>query len=258
MVTQPPAAALDQRARGLRPPRAATLIEIDKDQASWWCATASGQGPSTHRPGPKAVHLQGARPLADTPPGHFSVAWAVDGIRARRRSVSSYRPRYFHPDGDRGPRVQLRASVPRLARLRPGEQRGHRPHLGGRPHADRLGGLGALIPEVSWTEDPALPPRAGGPRRATSTRDNGGRACHGWSGDDPFRQRWWSRRSACLVAGMVRPLPGRPVRRSCVRSWHPPRPCRAGRRLLGGSPGRTGSLLRRDGQRDRHRADARW
>ncbi len=41
---------------------------------------------------------QGVQYLADTPPGHFSVAWQVDAVHVSHLG-RLYRPKFFHPDG---------------------------------------------------------------------------------------------------------------------------------------------------------------
>ena len=103
-------AALD----GARRPKTAAkgnLVEIDKARqvlfvvrggaVAWTLNVSTG----TERP----YQVDGRTELADTPPGHWTVDWAVDGVDVGALGAL-YRPRYFHPDG---------IAVPGTTRCRP-------------------------------------------------------------------------------------------------------------------------------------------
>lgn len=76
------------------------LIEIDKARqvlfvvragaVTWTLNVSTG----TERP----YQVDGRTELADTPPGHWTVDWAVDGVDVGALGAL-YRPRYFHRDG---------------------------------------------------------------------------------------------------------------------------------------------------------------
>lgn len=85
-----------------RPTTSATgnLVEVDKGRqvlfvvrggAVAWALNAST---GTERP----YQVDGRTELADTPPGHWTVDWAVDGTDVGALGAL-YRPRYFHEDG---------------------------------------------------------------------------------------------------------------------------------------------------------------
>lgn len=92
-------AALDD-ARRPTTPAAGDLVEVDKDRqvlfvvrngtVKWALNVSTG----TERP----YQVDGRTELADTPPGHWTVTWAVDGVDVGALGAL-YRPRYFHPDG---------------------------------------------------------------------------------------------------------------------------------------------------------------
>ena len=89
-------------ARADRPTSSASgdLIEIDKarqvlfvvrgGKVAWTLNVSTG----TEKP----YVLDGRTELADTPPGHWKVSWAVDGNDVGALGAL-YRPRYFHSDG---------------------------------------------------------------------------------------------------------------------------------------------------------------
>ena len=76
------------------------LIEIDKGHqvlfvvrggsVAWTLNVSTG----TERP----YRVNGRTELADTPPGHWTVDWVVDGVDVGDLGAL-YRPRYFHEDG---------------------------------------------------------------------------------------------------------------------------------------------------------------
>lgn len=85
-----------------RPKTAAkgNLVEIDKARqvlfvvrggaVAWTLNVSTG----TERP----YQVDGRTELADTPPGHWTVDWVVDGVDVGALGAL-YRPRYFHADG---------------------------------------------------------------------------------------------------------------------------------------------------------------
>jgi lipoprotein-anchoring transpeptidase ErfK/SrfK len=85
-----------------RPTTAAkgNLVEIDKDRqvlfvvrggaVAWTLNVSTG----TERP----YQVNGRAELADTPPGHWTVDWVVNGTDVGELGAL-YRPRYFHEDG---------------------------------------------------------------------------------------------------------------------------------------------------------------
>lgn len=76
------------------------LIEVDKKRqilfvvrggtVSWVLNTSTG----TEAP----YQVDGRTEMADTPAGHWQVAWAYDGVKVGELGAL-YRPRYFHADG---------------------------------------------------------------------------------------------------------------------------------------------------------------
>lgn len=76
------------------------LVEIDKARqvlfvvrggaVAWTLNVSTG----TERP----YQVDGRTELADTPPGHWTVDWVVDGVDVGALGAL-YRPRYFHEDG---------------------------------------------------------------------------------------------------------------------------------------------------------------
>lgn len=76
------------------------LVEIDKARqvlfvvrggaVAWTLNVSTG----TERP----YQVDGRTELADTPPGHWTVDWVVDGVDVGALGAL-YRPRYFHTDG---------------------------------------------------------------------------------------------------------------------------------------------------------------
>ena len=85
-----------------RPSTSATgdLVEVDKarqvlfvvrsGKVAWTLNVSTG----TERP----YQVNGRTELADTPPGRWTVGWAVDGVDTGELGAL-YRPRYFHEDG---------------------------------------------------------------------------------------------------------------------------------------------------------------
>jgi N-acetylmuramoyl-L-alanine amidase len=79
---------------------AGDLVEVDKDRqvlfvvrggdVEWVLNTSTGTE--------QAYAINGRKELADTPPGHWEVSRAEDGVDVGELG-SLYRPRYFHPDG---------------------------------------------------------------------------------------------------------------------------------------------------------------
>ena len=94
------AAALDHASRPSAASTSGDLIEVDKarqvlfvvrDGAVQWVLNVST---GTEEP----YWVDGRTELADTPAGHWEVAWAVDGLDVGELG-GLYRPRYFHRDG---------------------------------------------------------------------------------------------------------------------------------------------------------------
>ena len=94
------AAALDHASRPSAASTSGDLIEVDKarqvlfvvrDGAVQWVLNVST---GTEEP----YWVDGRTELADTPVGHWQVAWAVDGLDVGELG-GLYRPRYFHRDG---------------------------------------------------------------------------------------------------------------------------------------------------------------
>jgi peptidoglycan hydrolase-like protein with peptidoglycan-binding domain len=81
-------------------PATGDLIEVDKGRqvlfvvrggtVAWTLNVSTG----TERP----YQVNGRTELADTPPGRWTVGWAVDGVDVGELG-RLYRPRYFHEDG---------------------------------------------------------------------------------------------------------------------------------------------------------------
>ena len=94
------AAALDHATRPSPASTSGDLIEVDKarqvlfvvrDGAVQWVLNVST---GTEEP----YWVDGRTEMADTPVGHWQVAWAVDGVDVGELG-GLYRPRYFHRDG---------------------------------------------------------------------------------------------------------------------------------------------------------------
>jgi peptidoglycan hydrolase-like protein with peptidoglycan-binding domain len=92
-------AALDAAKRP-RTTAKGNLVEVDKGRQvlfvvrSGAVAWALNVSTGTERP----YQVDGRTELADTPPGHWTVDWAVDGVDVGALGAL-YRPRYFHRDG---------------------------------------------------------------------------------------------------------------------------------------------------------------